>query len=470
MLPYAPTANLVMRWKALFAVLVVGAAFSGCAREPTRRSDEPNLIVVVVDTLRADRLAEYGHDRPTSGALSELLGNSIRFDQAFTPAPWTRPAIASLFSGLAPSRHRAQTRRSTLLNPVVVSLAERLQSSGWSTGGFSHNVEISRQTLFDQGFDVFDDYQGGVTAYPDVSKMMRAAGKWVRTVDRPFFLYLQPMNVHGPYEVPRGKQDDLLGSPPGRDFVYGDRLMSSIMAGGVRFREKVTPDYVESLQDQYDTSIRYLFDSLAGLFEQLRESGELERSLVVVTADHGEELFDHEGFSHGYTLHREIVRVPLFVKLPGEVEGRVVNDRVTLLDLYPTLLDLMGVASPPDLDGMSFAPLVQGAPGAKAPREEIVFEVHSPVRCIGEAILKGDYKLVRINRDYQGNRDRRLLFRVSDDEMERRDLAAELPEVVAELERRLDEILAGRRERALPPPNKPEAELDKDTLKALGYL
>ena len=469
-LRYAPTANLVMRANALLAVALVAAALSGCGREPTRRSDAPNLVVLVVDTLRADRLPEYGHERATSGALAELLASSIRFEEAFTPAPWTRPTIASLFSGLGPSRHGSQTRRSTLLNPLVVSLAERLQEAGWRTGGFSHNVEISRQTLFDQGFDTFEDYQGGVTAYPDVSKMVRAARRWVRRADRPFFLYLQPMNVHGPYTVPAARQADLLGRRPGGEFVYGDRLMSYIMGGAVQLREQVAPEYVESLQDQYDTAIRYLFESLAALFQDLRKSGELERTLLVVTADHGEELFDHAGFSHGYTLHREIVRVPLFVKLPGESVGRVVQDRVTLLDLHPTLLELLGVPATPDLDGLSFAPLVRGEEGATTPRDAIVFEVHSPLRCIGEAILVGEYKLVRIEKDYQGRRNRRLLFRVSDDPDEHRDLAAELPEVVAELEARLDEILADWRRNTLPKPDAPEAELDEDTLRALGYL
>ncbi len=428
------------------------------------------MVLIVVDTLRADHLASYGYDRPTEGALAEFFASATRFTEAYAPSSWTRPAIATIFTGLMPARHQAKIGGTNRLNPVALTLAEVLQGAGWRTAGISFNVEISKKTLFDQGFGEFVDYQGGVLAYPDVAVMAETASRWIAQVDEPFFLYLQPMNVHGPYRVPAASQASLLGNPPSREFAYRSPPLTAIMAGALEWRQRVEEGYLASLTDQYDTSIRYTMDVLERIFARLRDEGRYDDSLIVVTSDHGEELYDHGGFSHAYSLYQEVVRVPLFIKLPGQTEGGEIGARTSLADLYPTLLGALELPQERRVDGVSLLPLLRDPGRAAAGERELIFELNNRERCAGRALLAGRYKLVHVEVSYEGVEDRVLLFDLVNDPGETRDLAAELPDVVERLQRRMVELFDRYEERALPLPGGPEAEIDEETLRALGYL
>ena len=452
---------------ACLASVALVAALVGCG---PRTPERPNVLVIVVDTLRADHLTEYGYERETSAALADFLSHADRFERAYAPSSWTRPAIATLFSGLLPVRHQAKIGGTNRLNPGIVSLAEALSGVGYETAGYSFNVEITRNTGFDQGFQSFFDYQGGVLAYPDIAQMVEPAGEWLAEAERPFFLYLQPMNVHGPYQVPPTYLTKLLGYPPSREFGYRRPPLTAIMAGVLELRDQVRPSYLESLTDQYDTSISYTMDQLATLFQQLEESGEYDDTLIVLTSDHGEELFDHQGFSHAYTLYEEVVRVPLFVKRPGQRQGRTIDARVSLADLYPTILEVAGVPSEARIDGFSLVPILDDPSRAEGLDRDLIFELNNRKRSFGRGLISGRHKLIHIETDYQGNEDRMFLYDLEADPGELVDLAADEPELVAELRARMDAAFESYAAKALPLPEGPEAEIDEKTLRALGYL
>ena len=495
--PLRPADRLSLVAPLVAAALALATAFllPGCgeAEEPGRRG--PHVVLVVVDTLRADHLTAFGHDRDTHPALADFVARATRFERCSTPSPWTTPGTASILSGLHPLRH-GSTTHGTALGDGVASLAEVLRDGGWRTAGFSHNPNVSAAARFDQGFERFEDFDGSSTEAPDIAEMNAAAVAWVdeELGDDRAFLYLQPMNVHGPYRVPEGRRDDLLGRPPAPGFTYYGTTMKRILKRGeLARRERVRAPMLRSLGEQYDPAIRYTTDELGALFEDLDARGLYDDALVVLTADHGEELFEHGGFSHGYSLHEELLHVPLLVKLPGQRRGGVVRAPVSVQDVYPTVLEALGLEAPYAGDGRSLLPRMRaaaeadgdgeaggpggarrvgrrGPPVALADDRVFLYHVDWPGRCVGRALRLGRWKLVEVREDYEGRRDVVELYDLEADPGETRDLAARRPGVVARLQDRLRRELAARVADGLAPPENVLHALDLQALEALGYL
>ncbi len=428
----------------------------------------PNVLLVVVDTLRADHLSHYGHDRETSVGLDELAAQAARFVRAYSVSPLTGPSTASLLTGLSPETHGVK-RTGERLSEEAITLAEQLQHGGWKTAGFSHNVVVTEVTGFAQGFDEFVGYRGRLRAYPDVSTMVDPATRWLRRVDKPFFLYLHPMNVHGPYKVPEWHASDLLGRRPSQGFQFYGPVMSELMDHGeLAMRERVSPEMLTSLQEQYDTAIRYTCDQIARVIDELRVRDLYDDTLVVIAADHGEELFDHEGFGHGYTLYREVLHVPLLIKLPGQSSPRTIEAPVSLLDVYPTVLEALGLPLPGGLHGRSLLPVLRG--GAQAEDERVLYFHSDARRMTGRALLTSDYKLIQIDRDYEKRRSVWQLFDVEEDPLEFTDLASSRPEVVTELAPQLEARSEGYRNQSPGDAENVRDQLPEGLLRSLGYV
>lgn len=451
-------------------VIAVAVALhsSGCRQPPA----PVGVVLVVVDALRADHLGHYGYRRATSPGLDDFAGHATRFTDCQASASWTNPSVASLFTGLDTPRH-ATNAFGAALPEQSVTLAELARSAGWATAAISFNPGIRSELDFDQGFDEFDEFLGKSTHYPDIADMVARVGSWLERRDgRPFLLYLHPMNVHGPYRVPDEHRTVLLGRPPSREFRYYAGSMRRILRGGdLEARAMVPPSYLESLVDSYDTAVRYSTDQIGRLFQALERAGVYRDSLVIVTSDHGEELFDHGGFSHGYTLHRELLHVPLYVKLPRQAEPRVVDAPVSLVDLLPTVLDVLGIGIPDGLDGRSLRRLAEGRgdPRFGDPRTRLA-QVSRPGRCQARAITDGEYKLIHIDANYEGLRDVVRLYDVAADVLETNDLADARPEVAARMLGALEAAFAAAEGRALDAAENRLGDLDRDRLRALGYL
>jgi arylsulfatase A-like enzyme len=451
-------------WFVLAAILALAAACS-----LPGRSRQPDVILVVVDTLRADHLTQYGYERGTSVGLTDFAAEATVFTHAYSTSSWTVPSVASLLTGQLPARHGV-VRQSEVLPDELTTLAETLSAAGWHSAGFSGNVFVGSRTGFDQGFEHFSGPGRRVLAYPDVSVMLEQVEGWLRELSgsrTPVFLYFQPMNCHGPYRVPAERAADLLGRLPSDRFDYQGPPMKAILKGDLAARADVTPDLLESLVDQYDSAVRYSLDAVGELLDRLRAEGRYEDSLVIVTADHGEELFDHGGFGHAYSLFEEVVRIPLWIKLPRQTEGAVVDRPVSLADLVPTILEVVDLVQPLDLDGDSLLPLLRkNADSSDFDRRPLVFDTRWKRRAVASAILLGPYKLIEIESDYEGRRNARLLFDLGQDPGERHDLASREPETAEALAARLQAFTAG-----LPPSSEAEViELEAEVLEALGYV
>jgi arylsulfatase A-like enzyme len=450
----------------LCATVIVVAV--GCAQPAPPPPPPPNIIIVVIDTLRADRLGQYGYGRATSPALADFAAKATMYRDCAAPAGWTNPSVASLFTGLHTARHRTNAF-GAVLGEEHTTLAEVLRDGGWSTAAISFNPGVRSELNYDQGFEHFDEFLGKSSKYPHMEEMIDRAIEWID--DRPpgpFFLYLQPMNVHGPYRVPPEARTALLGQPPSNEFKYYAEPMKGILRRGeLDLRKRVPDSYLESLNDKYDTAVRYSTDQLGAFFDLLIQRRLFDDALVIVTADHGEELFDHGGFSHGFSLHREVVHVPLFVKLPGQREAREVVDRVSLMDVMPTVLEVAGIDPVPGIDGGSLLAMHERESEEPAVR---LSQTAWAARCVARGITSGRWRLLEIERNYERLQNVVRLYDVELDPGETRELSAEEPEVVAQLRRRLRRHFNELEGRAGQVPENRMDELDEDRLRALGYV
>ncbi len=456
----------------LACAVVLLACGPSAPPKPPAPAGAPNVILIVVDTLRADRLSQLGYEQPTSDALDVLADRATSFRHARTPAPWTVPSVASILTGLLPARHRVDQTGSALPEALDV-LPEVLARNGWQTVGVSFNRHISRKAGFAQGFDSFRDVAKGRTgAYPDISEMVDQALAWVADRDptRPFFLYLQPMNVHGPYRVPDARRNALLGRPPRPGFEYKGALMDGIVKEHrLELRADVTPEIRTSLNEQYDTAVRYTADELGRLLAGLTDAGVFDDALVVLTADHGEELFERGGFDHAYNLNREVLHVPLWVKQPGQREAVHIDEPVSLVDLMPTLLDLLSLSHDlsADIDGRSLRPLLEGPPSAAPP--PILAQAINPERCSGRSYREGSWELMVIDESYDPAAVGTRLYDLARDPEQQRDLAPDDPERAHAMRARLEAFYDGLPANAYP---RARYDLDDETrsaLEAIGY-
>jgi arylsulfatase A-like enzyme len=316
-----------------------------------------------------------------------------------------------------------------------------------------------------------------------MSTMMERVEKWVsRHGDEgPFFVYLHPMNCHGPYRVPRSHETNLLSRPPSPGFRYYGKIMRDIMRRGkIETRKRVTEAYLQSLQEQYDTAVRYTTDQLGTFFGRLRQNGLWDDTLVVVVADHGEELFDHGGFSHGYSLYNEVVHVPLMIKLPLQQAPIRQDAVVSSLDIYPTILGTLNLENHHRTDGRSLLPFFDtvnqdmsidssGDTRALAHRE-LLLSVDWRGRAVMKSMLNQRFKFVKVKRDYTSRKARKLMFDLKSDPKEktnvRRSRRKRADQMNEALKNRWD---AYSKIRMTAKPQIVE-DLNVDALRALGYI
>jgi arylsulfatase A-like enzyme len=453
------------RWRAVaWAALLLGVvgALPLAIRWIAAPGPPPLVLLVVFDALRADHLSQYGYPLPTSPGLDRLTSRATLFRNVYAPASYTTASTATLLTGRLPSRHGAR-RQGAKLDPGLETLAELMASRGYRAHGMSFNPVVAHTTGFTQGFHEFVERERGspFNLYPDMGEGVAVIRRWLAETRAPLFVYFQPMNTHGPYLVPADRRDTLLGRPPSPAFRYYDPLMADILGGKIERRDDVTPEYVASGIERYDTAIRYATDELGVLLDELDRDGRLDGALVVVTADHGEEFFEHGGFSHGYSLHEEVLRVPLFVKLPGQRESRAVDARVSLSDVYPTIAEAVGAVPAQPLDGRSLLRLVQG--GSVPERGPLTFEAEFSPRLVARGVLVGDHKLIETHERYDGE-EGVSLYDLAADPGERQNLSARHPERARALTAQLrEQHTAPAREAEVAP------ELDAERLRALGY-
>jgi arylsulfatase A-like enzyme len=319
-----------------------------------------NIILVVADTLRADRLGCYGDRSASTAFVDRLAVEGVRFEHAYAPSSWTMPSVASLFTSRYPSQHRVADL-SSRLSESETTLAERLSEAGYRTGGFTANWRLTEENGFAQGFKTW------LPLFPDLQKENKVRADEVRSsVDtwldeevasphRPFFLYLQYLEPHAPMEPPRDLRERLA---PGISDDEVARINAKTLDLTPDTSKGMTPAEVATLVALYRAEVTALDRGLQVLFADLDRRGLLAHTLVIFTADHGEEFLEHGCVGHGYNLFNETVRVPLIFS-GARIEPGVISDTVSLIDLAPTVLEIVGLAREPRFEGASHARLLR---------------------------------------------------------------------------------------------------------------
>jgi arylsulfatase A-like enzyme len=370
------------------------------AGRPLPPAGSPNVLLIVMDTVRADHLSLYGYDRPTTPKLEQFAKLGIRFDRVRATAPWTLPSHASMFTGRWP--HELGVQWMTPLRAKFPTLAEYLGSHGYATAGFAANTLFcSYDTGIDRGFAHYEDYEVGPLAAVKTALVVDVAFKalfrlalnygrsfdagplrplqrvvlgWIlardrisarainlkfvdwltrrRDTARPFFAFLNYFDAHTPYVPP---------TIAGQRFGRGPQSVADaeILDGWRDAKKLELPLYYRTLaQDAYDNCLAYLDGQLGELFEELERRGELDRTLVIVTSDHGEGFGEHDLFDHGESLYQTEISVPLLIVAPKRSRSRgVVSETVSLRNLPATIVELVGLQADSCFPGASLAGL-----------------------------------------------------------------------------------------------------------------
>lgn len=479
----------MIRARTLIGVVALVTAV-GCQRAPEPAPvPPPSIFLLMIDTLRADYLGSYGFQGPISPNLDRFAREAVVFDRCASVAPWTKPAIASLFTGLDPSVHQVLTHagrygsqpRSARLRPLetdalpeaALTLAEVLKDRGYETAAFVANPWINAKHGFAQGFDRYNDSFAG-NATP-AERVLEAAQGWLdrrrERSEQPVFVYLHFMDVHDPYDAPDEDVDPVRGSPslgPSRPLTERQLPQSTVRHMRHLGLPWVASDAVHDLREwraRYAGGVR-AFDRRIGPFlEMLRTSGWLDRSVVVVTSDHGEELFEHGGWTHGRNLYEHQLDVPLIVRLPGPAgEGRRVGDVVSLIDLMPTLASFAGASPPEGVNGVDLRPLLEASGGGW--KREAVFA--SGVKSAPKlyAVRTHDHKLIQ-----DVGQAEALLFDLAADPKEQENIVNRVPAIAFQLGDHLDRHLAMAARH--PGVGRSQAFISSEVeerLRSLGYL
>lgn len=354
------TRGLTARRGAFGVLSLVALGMVACQSAPPQPND---ILVIVVDTLRADRLGRYGYGRGLTPVLDRLADRGARFAHAYAPASWTMPSVASLFTSRLPLQHQVRDFDSRLPDSEV-TIAERLQAAGFATAAFTANWRLSAKLGYAQGFAGWRGFFGSPGSPKKArGEVVRAAAlEWAgekpaRGAPLRRFLYLHYMEPHAPLEPPADLRLRFAG---GVDADAMTRLNEWALVPDPR-KEAISQQDTAHLFALYDAEVAAIDAELGRLFEALEQRGLLEHTLVVVTADHGEEILEHGTFGHGYNLFNTTVHVPLLVAGPGIPAGRVVEENVSLIDVAPTLLEILGLPPEPRFEGRSLLPLLRGA-------------------------------------------------------------------------------------------------------------
>lgn len=415
---------------ALLALSLALAALS-CDAQPSCHGC--NVVLISLDTLRADRLGAYGHHRETSPALDAFAEQSFLFTDAIAQAPHTLPSHRSLFSGRYP------------LGPFEgPTLAELLRSRGYHTAAFTGGGYVHSRFGFARGFDLYLDGPRRETLAWRAERMF----EWLsQPGHRPFFVFLHTYDVHCPYTPPAPYQNMFAGA-------YRPAFSLQGKCGGKFFNKiPLSGDDLDYLSAAYDGGVRWVDDAFAEIVAEFERRGLEQDTIFVITSDHGESLGENGFVGHAH-LSREELRVPLLLRVPGAAPRRI-DTPVQLVDVLPTLMDLLGFPPPPGIDGLDVAPLLASEKTPRDPRTRLAV---NPKR--DYALIEDDWMLFS-----NARAERRELYRWPD--ALSKDVLARHPERAEALEGRLRRII--ERGGVGSSPYADDEELQQQ-LRELGYL
>jgi len=450
----------------ILALLVLAGCRLG--RNAAAHLDHPPIILIVIDTLRADHVGCYGYERTTTPNLDAFAETAVRFTYANGASSWTVPSMASLFTGVYPWRHgihsaQVSGERGVATQPVLnerfLTLAETLQEAGYVTFGVSANGHMAPEYGMGQGFDNYQvfDFANLINVQEALKDYRRPLRQAIRR-GNPYFLYIHYFDPHHPY-MPRRpywrKWRTGLPNDEVIEYNHAQKFMKLVTKGF--FFEH--PDQMELLVDLYDSEIAAVDAAVGKLLGSLPGA---DHALIIITADHGEAFGDHHNMIHGEDLYTETLRVPLLLRRPRQADaGRVIDTPVSLVDIYPTLAAVAGAASPNYLDGLDLQPIMAG----EQPKRLLYGSTRRAKDYLWSAIIGDGYKWV-----WHENADLQKVFSLSSDPLELHDLGEASPELRQEFR---EKWRARPRTGVLFPPEVTGKEISEEKrreLESLGYL
>ena len=440
--------------------------------------EDCNVILLLIDTLRADHMGCYGYYRETTPEIDKFAKESVIFKNMIAQCSWTRPSTTSILSGLYLKNHGVYAINQTLSEDVLI-LPEILQDNGYHTYAFISNGIVSEHAGFNQGYDHFNDRlfarlmkerreqnnlsadPNGAVFYINSKNLNEEVFEFVReNVTSRFnnFIYIHYMDPHGPYnpEVKHFSADNKIQLGNDTRRLLGPKNVSQAFLE--EKTEKERQQIFQEMINSYDDEILINDDSVGELFEFLKSQGMYDNSIIIILADHGEEFYEHGGFAHGRTLYEEQLKVPLIIKVPN-IGHKVIDEQVNHIDVVPTVLDLLGIDSGVEFDGVN----VLDGKYHEFSYSELEFHKNKK-----SAIRTLELKLIRNHLDEKDNQ----FYLLSEDYKEKNDLYSnkEYSIEVELLYNRLNSFLEDKRDLDL---TQQEREIDEETLeqlKALGYM
>lgn len=432
----ALTNNCAIRCAFLTLLVASSCAIVSCSPSS---NEPPNVIIVVLDTFRADVVGAIGAEGSLTPNLDRLGREGAIFVNAFAPAPWTVPSHASLFTGQYPSQHGAVHGRFVLV-PTAQTLAETLLEHGYQTAGFTCNAWLHARSGFHQGFELYEEvYKRPDQSDKGATVATRLVTDWLRSRrddPRPFFLFVNYLEAHLPYDPPQSVRR-LVGIDSSERMFTIDQAERIIVE-----QRNLSEAERDSIRSLYLAEVAYVDDHLGRITEVLKEEGELDRSLLIVTSDHGELLGEHRMSGHEFALYEELLRIPLLARYPKSIPpGTVVTAATCPIDVVPTVHHLLNLEIPPSIAGRSFLPI-----GNDTSERALLAEYHQPEKLLQEywgnkypqtdmsrfdvslvAVREGSYKYLQ---DDRGNVQ---LYDVKTDPQEQNNLAVINPQQAAHM-------------------------------------
>lgn len=436
-----------------FALLLLAPLLllAGCEKGATAPR---GLILISLDTLRADHVGFQGYERPTTPNLDRLAQDSIVFEQMLAPAPNTPPSHMSMFTGLLPVQHGfmgyVNEDRKDVLSEEHRTLPQLLQEQGFATGAFTGGGWVAG-TSFRRGFDQY-------MPIPNLESQIPL--EWLREHrDERFFLFLHSYEIHAPYRAAEQYRKLFVDPAFAGDFKPRPHVLKKVREG----RRRLSDEEVRYAIDLYDAGIRQADARLGRFFDALAEDGILDETIVIVTSDHGEEFLEHDSVGHWQLFYRPNLHVPFLLRLPGGAEkGRRIEDVSEHIDILPTVLELLGLPAHPPVYGRSWASAVRGGPSPE-PRPALAWSAR-PMEDGRRSVIADGHQLI-----VDTTSETASLYDLRADPTAQHDVAAAKPEV-------RDRLLAhwkeweSKEENAWPEDSEPFSPHLRRSLEALGYL
>lgn len=466
--------KMALRYFRTLTVLLLAACLSQCAVET---ADEPNILLITIDTLRADHLGVYGYDRPTSPNIDRIAAEGMVFDAAYCPRGLTWPSLTTMMTSLYPVEH------GIWINGVIVShrfpqLAEQYKKRGYATAAFMAHPTLQDQSW--KGFDVVEEGETtlNVTENEDDRIITEKALAWLeKHKDEKFFLWLHYYSPHTPYEPPEGFGNrfdpDYEGPITGNDYTLDGYSLRP---------EEHTEADLRQIIALYDEEITYTDAQIGRLWDGFGEHGLQDDLLTIIVGDHGEELADHHDYLfHLGSLYNGTLRIPLIFRWPEHIPAGTRNDTVIEnIDIGPTMLAMFGARAPKEFRGDDFSPVFEGK---EVETTAAYAEFEDKIRSIRTKEYSyhynpTDHQILWISPERQGDQkgdsyvpvETEELYDLRADPLEQNNIAAERPEVVKELRAQL-EAWSEKHGWKLNTRSAPELSDEiRQQFEALGYL